>query len=89
MYFPVFFNLIIIIILQLLLTDKLIIGGDFNVRTAILPDCVNEDAKDLKYQIPIFIRYLCNKLTFFEGLFQILQKEEANICSTLLCNCKI
>ena len=31
-------------------TDKLIIGGDFNARTAILPDYVNEDANDLKYQ---------------------------------------
>ena len=26
-------------------TDRLIIGGDFNARTAILSDCVNEDVQ--------------------------------------------
>ena len=31
-------------------TDRLIIGGDFNARTAILSDCVDEDADDVKYQ---------------------------------------
>ena len=31
-------------------TDRLIIGHDFNARTAILSDCVNEDADNVKYQ---------------------------------------
>ena len=31
-------------------TDRLIIGGDFNARTTMLSDCLNEDADDVKYQ---------------------------------------
>ena len=31
-------------------TDKILIGGDFNARTATIPDFMNEDTDDLKYQ---------------------------------------